>query len=80
MDAGFSSKIIDEAHFHLDGFINRQNCRVWGSENPRVINEKQMHPQGVTVWCGFWAGGIIGPYFFENDAATVNGVQYRDIG
>ena len=27
MDADFSSKIIlsDEAHFHLDGFVNRQN-------------------------------------------------------
>ena len=30
VDAGFSSKIIlsNEAHFHLDGFVNRQNCRV----------------------------------------------------
>ena len=55
-----------------------KNCRIWDSENPCVISEKQMHPQRVTVWCGFWAGGIIGPYFFENDAATVNGVQYRD--
>ena len=84
MDADFSSKIIlsNEAHFHIDGFINRQNCRVWGSENPRVISEKQMHPQRVTVWCRFWAGGIIGPYFFENEtgqAATVNGARYRDM-
>ena len=50
-------------------------------ENPRVISEKQMHPQRDPVWCGFWAGGIIGPYFFENEAgqvATVNGAQYRD--
>ena len=55
VDAGFSSKIIlnDEAHFHLDGFVNRQNYRVWGSEKPRVISEKQMHPQRVTVWRGF---------------------------
>ena len=33
----------------------------------------------VTVWCGFWAGGII---FFENEAdqaATVNGARYRDM-
>ena len=30
VDIGFSSKIIlnDEAHFHLDGFVNSQNCRV----------------------------------------------------
>ena len=80
VDAAFSSEIIlsDEARFHLDGFVNRQNCRVWGSEKPRVISEKQMHPQRVIVWCGFWAGGIIGSYFFENEAgqtATVNGAR-----
>ncbi|EFN87925.1 hypothetical protein EAI_17175, partial [Harpegnathos saltator] len=59
-----------------------QNCRIWGSENPRVIVEKQMHPQRVIVWCGFWAGGIIGPFFFENaagQAITVNGARYRDM-
>ena len=36
-------------HFHLDGFVNRQNCRDWSSENSHVISEKQMHPQRVTV-------------------------------
>ena len=53
---------------------------VWGSEKLRVISEKQMHLQRVIVWYGFWAG-IIGLYFFENEAsqaATVNGVRYRD--
>ena len=77
-DTGFSSKIIpsDEAHFHLDGFVNRQNCRVW--EKPRVISEKQTHPQRVAVRCGFWPGGIVGPYFFGNEAAIVNGARYRN--
>ena len=44
-----------------------------------MIGEKQTHPQRVAVWCGFWPGG--GSYFFENEAgqaATVNGVRYRD--
>lgn len=38
VDTDFSRKIIlsDEAHFYLDGFVNRQNGRVWGSENPQV--------------------------------------------
>ena len=47
-----------------------------------MISEKQMDPQRITVWCGFWAGGIIGPYFFENEAgqvATVNVARYRDM-
>ena len=54
---------------------------VWVSEKPRVINEKQTHPQRVTVCCEFWPGGVIEPYFFENEAgraATVNGARYRD--
>ncbi|XP_060851646.1 uncharacterized protein LOC132930005 [Rhopalosiphum padi] len=44
--------------------------------------EKQMHSQRVTVWCGFWAGGVIGPYFFEDErgnAETVNGYRYRNM-
>lgn len=78
----FSNQIFfsDEAHFHLNGYVNKQNCRIWANENPRVIFETQMHPKKVTVWCAFFAGGVIGPYFFENDAGdsvTVNGERYR---
>lgn len=81
-DPEFYQKIIfsDEAHFHLGGYANKQNCRIWGTENPHVIEENPMHPQRVTVWCGFWAGGLIGPFFFENAAGaavTVNGERYR---
>lgn len=83
-DPEFHRKIIlsDEAHFHLGGFVNKQNCRIWGSENPRVIVEKPLYPQRVTVWCGLWSGGVIGPYFFENEAGatvTVNGLRYREM-
>lgn len=84
INADFSKKIIfsDEAHFQLDGYVNKHNCRVWGAENPRVILKQPMHPPRVTVWCAFWAGGVIGPYFFENaagNALTVNGVRYREM-
>lgn len=62
-DNNFCDKIIfsDEAHFHLNGYVNKQNCRIWGNENPREIHEIPMHAQRVTVWYGFWAEGIIGP-------------------
>ena len=35
----FHRKIImsDEAHFHFRSFVNKQNCRIWGSENPKII-------------------------------------------
>ena len=62
----FHRKIVisDEAHFHLGGYVNKQNFRIWGSENPKMIIEKPLYPQRVTVWCGFLAGEISGPHFF----------------
>ena len=79
----FHEKIImsDEAHFfHLWGYVNKQNCRIWGSEKSKIIIEKPLYPQRVTVWCGFWAGGNIEHKFFENESGatvTVNGLRYR---
>ena len=31
-----AKKIIfsDEAHFDLGGYVNKQNCRIWGTETP----------------------------------------------
>ena len=80
VDRNFLKKVIfsDEAHFQLDGCVNTQNCWIWGARNHRVIHEKALHAQRATVWCGFWAGGVFGPYFFENEAGnavTVNGVS-----
>ena len=44
--------------------------------------EKPLFPQRETVWCGLWAGVIMTPYFFENEAGaadSVNGLRYRTI-
>ncbi|GFV64737.1 uncharacterized protein TNCV_3275081 [Trichonephila clavipes] len=69
----------DEAHFWLNGYVNKQNCRIWSEANPQVYVETPLHPEKLTVWCALWAGGIIGPYFFKNDGhnVTVNGDRYR---
>ena len=74
----FFSKIIfsDEAHFYLSGTVNKQNCRIWATENPYAIHQQPLHDKKVTAWCGLWAGGLIGPYFFDG---TVNGNRYRQM-
>ncbi|MGC8825361.1 MAG: hypothetical protein ACP5PZ_12360, partial [Bacteroidales bacterium] len=60
-DVDFAKKIIfsNEAHFHIGGYVNKQNCHIWGSENPHEVLEKPMHPLRVTVWCGLWREGSI---------------------
>ena len=73
----FHRKIImsDEAHFHFVDYVNKQNCRIWGSENRKIIIKKPLYSQRVTVWCGFWGGEVIRLYFFENktgEAVSVN--------
>ncbi|GFV44898.1 putative DD41D transposase [Trichonephila clavipes] len=70
----------DEAHFWLNGYVNKQNCRIWSEANPQVYVETPLHPEKLTVWCALWAVGIFGPYFFKNDEdhnVRVNGDRYR---
>ena len=72
----------DEAHFHLGEYVNKQNCHIWGSGNLKMMIEKPLYPQHVTVWCSFWAGGIIEPNFFLNKAGAVvlvNGLRYQTL-
>jgi hypothetical protein len=67
--------VTDEANFHLYGNVNSQNCHYWTTENPCDINQKLLHSEKIIVWCGVASFGMIGPYFFEDEAGravTVN--------
>lgn len=69
----------DEAHFHLNGHVNKQNCRYWAAANPRSKHQKPLHSPKVTAWAAISAHGIIGPYFFKNErgqSVTVNSDRY----
>ncbi|GFW81016.1 transposable element Tc3 transposase [Trichonephila clavipes] len=35
----------DEAHFWLNGYVNKQNCRIWSEANPQVYVETPLHPE-----------------------------------
>ncbi|GFY15219.1 DUF4817 domain-containing protein [Trichonephila clavipes] len=77
----FHKRILfsDEARFWLNGYVNKQNCRIWSEANPQVYVETPLHPEKLTVWCALWAGGIIGPYFKNDEGlnVTVNDDRYR---
>ena len=68
----------DKAHIDFGGYVNKQNCHIWGTEIPHADIEKPTHPKRVTVWCGFRSRGQ--KLLLENkqrEAITVNGDRYR---
>ncbi|GFV75431.1 RNA-directed DNA polymerase from mobile element jockey [Trichonephila clavipes] len=54
----FHKRILfsDEAHFWLNGYVNKQNCRIWSETNPQVYVETPLHPEKLTVvrFMGWW--------------------------
>ena len=39
----FAKTIIfsDDSHSDLDGYANKQNCRIWGTENPNTLKQNE---------------------------------------
>lgn len=78
-DEHFLSHVLfsDEATFNLSGKVNRHNVRIWGSQNPHVIQEHVRGSPKIHVWCGLLHNDIIGPFFFIEN--TVTGNSYLDM-
>jgi hypothetical protein len=69
----------DEAHFHLSGFVNKQNFRYWSATNPTELHDRPLHGSKVTVRCAISSFGFVGPYLFEDGrerAVIVIGPRY----
>ena len=49
--ADFGKKIIfsDEANFDLDGYVKKQNYRIWVTVNAHAYIEKPTHTKRVTI-------------------------------
>ena len=60
----------DEAHFHLSGYVNKQNFRYWSDQNPHNLMKKPLHSKRVTVWCAVGSFGVWGPYFLKKMTAV----------
>ena len=70
-DPGMIILTSDEAHFHLNGCVNKQNFRYWSPNNPQELHERPLHSEKVTVWAAVCKTTVIGPYFFQENGRTV---------
>jgi len=71
--------MTDEANFHLCGNVISQHSLLG---NPRDIHQKPLYSEKVIFWCGVASFGVIGPYFFEDEAGravTVNSARYPEM-
>ncbi|GFU86760.1 hypothetical protein TNCV_4541501 [Trichonephila clavipes] len=67
----------DEAHFLLNGYVNKQNGRIWSEANPQVYVENPLQPEKTDCFGALY--GLV-ESFFKNDEGhnvTVNGDRYR---
>jgi hypothetical protein len=39
----------DEAHFHVSGYVNKQNCRYWAPTNPHELYHCLLRRAKVSV-------------------------------
>ncbi len=56
----------DEVWFHLLGYVNGQNYRVWSSINPHQYVETTLHPQKLGVWCAISRKRLVGHIFIQH--------------
>jgi hypothetical protein len=43
--------ISAEAYFNHNDYVNKQNYRVWSTENPKATHKRLLNPLQVNVWC-----------------------------
>ena len=67
----------DECMFRVNGYVNKQNVRIWANERPSQVNEAPHNSPGIVIWCAISKTKIIGPFFF--DEGRVTGDTYRDM-
>ncbi|GFY35389.1 uncharacterized protein TNCV_194821 [Trichonephila clavipes] len=75
----FHKRILfsDEAHFWLNGYVTKQNCRIWRKLIHKCMSKHSLHPENWDCLVRFMGCGIP---FFKNDEGhnvTVNGDRYR---
>jgi hypothetical protein len=63
--------------FHVNGVVNRYNCRIWGSQNPHDTGELERSSPKVNMWASLMHDKFIGLFSFLEK--TVTGRLYLDM-
>uniref|UniRef100_A0A0K2U960 Putative LOC100572414 [Acyrthosiphon pisum] n=1 Tax=Lepeophtheirus salmonis TaxID=72036 RepID=A0A0K2U960_LEPSM len=71
-DPDFQRKMIfsNEAHFWLNGFVNKQNMRYWAGKNPHMIHEAPLHPQKLLFGVDGMLAVLLGRTFLSTMTLT----------
>lgn len=59
-----TARVTNEAHFHINGRVTKQNFCYWAQNNPRKLHERPLFTFLLTVQCAVSNFGVIGPYLF----------------
>ena len=65
-------RLSDEATFHVSGKVNKHNIRIWGSQNPCEVLERERDSPKINVWCGLMHNQITGPFIFAESTIIAN--------
>jgi hypothetical protein len=68
---------LDKTTFHVNGVVNRYNCRIWSSQNQYVAFELEGGSLKVNVWADLRHTKLIGLFFFYEE--TMTGCSYLDM-
>lgn len=68
----------------MDGFVDKQNCRIWKEEKLRLISEKLLHLRKYSGWFNEFLWFNFVEIFtvdchFQLDRNSLNTLKYRAI-
>lgn len=77
VDLDFHKRILfsDEAHFCMNGYVNKQNCRIW--RVCQVYFETPSHPEKTDCLVFYGLVESLVCTFLKTMLVTVNGDRYR---
>ena len=69
--------MTDDAHFHLSGYVKKQNYRYWAPENPQELHQRPLHSERFSGVGSHLLESLALNVFEDNEGATVTVTSER---